>query len=97
MWSEYCGTIDGLIYIVDAADHERLEESLKELIKLLNMPELADTPIVVFGNKIDKKQAIREEEFREVMGLPYHETLGKDKNKPNPAARNIEVFMCSVY
>ena len=55
MWSEYCGTIDGLIYIVDAADHDRLEESKKELAKLLNMPELADTPIVVFGNKIDKK------------------------------------------
>ena len=61
------------------------------------MPELKDTPVVVFGNKVDKREATSEEEFREVMGLPYHMTKGKDPNQQNPGAcGTIEVFMCSV-
>ena len=90
-WSEYCGTLDGLIYMVDTSDHARLQESKAELHKLLNMPELAETPIVIFGTKIDKKEAIREEELREVLELPYHVTYGKTK-QGNPGARPIEIF-----
>ena len=31
------------------------------------------------------------------MGLPFHETKGKDPNQYNQGAKaNIEVFMCSV-
>ncbi len=51
-------------------------------------------PFVIFGNKIDKKEALTEEELREVLGLPYHITMGKG-NK-NAGARAIEIFMCSV-
>jgi len=36
------------------------------------MPELQNVPFVVFGNKADKKESLKEEEFREVMGLLYH-------------------------
>ncbi len=61
------------------------------------MQELKDVPFVVFGNKVDKKEALKEEEFRSVMGLEYHLTKGKDPSAYNPGARsNIEVFMCSV-
>ena len=83
--------------MVDAADQNRLGEAKAELDSLLQMPELQNLPVVVFGNKVDKKEALKEEEFREIMGLPFHLTKGKDPNKLNPGARcNIEVFMCSV-
>ena len=83
--------------MVDAADINRLQEAKAELDSLLIMPELKDVPIVVFGNKVDKKEALKEEEFREVMNLPFHLTKGKDVNNFNPGAKgNIEVFMCSV-
>ena len=50
-----------------------------------------------FKGKKDKKEALKEEEFRGVMGLEYHLTKGKDPQNYNPSARaNIEVFMCSV-
>ena len=96
-WREYAGTVDGVIFMVDAADIQRLPEAKEELESLLNMPELKDTPVVVFGNKVDKKEALKEEEFRDAMGLPYHMTKGKDPNQQNPGATaTIEVFMCSV-
>uniref|UniRef100_A0A7S3FSA9 Uncharacterized protein n=1 Tax=Strombidium rassoulzadegani TaxID=1082188 RepID=A0A7S3FSA9_9SPIT len=83
--------------MVDAADHNRLTEAKTELESLLMMPELKSLPVVVFGNKVDKKDALSEEQFREVMGLEYHVTKGKDVSNANPTARaNIEVFMCSV-
>ena len=51
--------------MVDAADHTRLPEAKKELDSLLEMPELQNVPFVVFGNKIDKRDALQEEPFRE--------------------------------
>ena len=95
-WAEYCGTLDGIIFMVDAAEQVRMEESKKELDKLLDMPELSSVPFIVFGNKIDKKESLKEEELREVLGLPFHQTFGKDPAQKNPGARPIELFMCSV-
>ena len=82
--------------MVDAAEIARLDESKAELTKLLEMPELANVPFVVFGNKIDKKESLKEEELREVLGLPFHQTYGKGADTKNPGTRTIELFMCSV-
>ena len=71
-WENYYAQVDGIIYMVDAADKERLNESKKELEELLQMPDLAEVPFVIFGNKIDIKDAVSEEELREIMGLHYH-------------------------
>ena len=65
--------------MVDAADIVRLEEAKAELDGLMVMQELKDVPIVVFGNKIDRKEALKEDEFREALQLPYHLTKGKDQ------------------
>eukprot|EP00349_Pseudokeronopsis_sp_Brazil_P011154 CAMPEP_0202977250 /NCGR_PEP_ID=MMETSP1396-20130829/84145_1 /ASSEMBLY_ACC=CAM_ASM_000872 /TAXON_ID= /ORGANISM="Pseudokeronopsis sp., Strain Brazil" /LENGTH=206 /DNA_ID=CAMNT_0049715973 /DNA_START=285 /DNA_END=905 /DNA_ORIENTATION=- len=88
--------LDGIIFIIDAADRERLPEAKKELDTLLEMSELQTVPFVVFGNKIDKKESLKEEELREYFGLHFHSTMGKDPKQKNPGARPIEVFMCSV-
>ena len=53
--------MDGIIFIVDAADVNRLGEVKEEIEGLLKMPELKDVPVVVFGNKVDKKEALKEE------------------------------------
>ena len=79
-WREYAGAVDRIIFMVDAADINRLNEARNELESLLVMPELKDVPIVVFGNKVDKKEAYKEEEFRDAIGLPFHLTKGKDMN-----------------
>ena len=60
------------------------------------MPELQNVPFVIFGNKIDIKNSLKEEELRDIFQLPYHQTYGKDPNQKNPGARPIEIFMCSV-
>ena len=79
-WREYAGSVDGIVFMIDAADINRLVEAKIELENLLSMHELAEVPVLVFGNKFDRKEALKEEEFRDVMGLPHHLTKGKDPN-----------------
>mmetsp|Transcript_45212 Transcript_45212/g.62867 ORF Transcript_45212/g.62867 Transcript_45212/m.62867 type:complete len:193 (+) Transcript_45212:112-690(+) len=94
-WKSYFPKMDGIIYLVDAADRDRFDESRKELNMLLETPEIAKVPIVILGNKIDKKDAASEEEIRENFSLLSKTSWGQDKVSEIDG-RPIEVFMCSV-
>ena len=45
--------LSGMVYAVDAADHERFAESKTELDGLLTLEGLSKMPVCVLGNKID--------------------------------------------
>jgi len=57
-WPHYYDDIDVLIYVVDAADKRRLEETGVELQTLLSEEKLANTPLLVFANKMDLATAL---------------------------------------
>ena len=73
-----------------------MAESKDELDRLMESPALQNVPIVVLGNKIDKKGAASEEELREYFGLLPHMTAGRKVKGRVEGVRPIEVFMCSV-
>ena len=54
-------------YMVDAADHDKLEASRNELHNLLDKPQLQGIPILVLGNKRDLDGALDEKELIERM------------------------------
>ena len=60
------------------------------------MPHLRNVPFLIFGNKIDVKEALKEKDLREVFGLSSRMTFGKRPATLNPGARPIELFMCSA-
>ncbi|KAJ8928136.1 hypothetical protein NQ314_019316 [Rhamnusium bicolor] len=55
------------IYMVDAADPDKIEASRNELHNLLDKPQLAGIPVLVLGNKRDKPQALDENGLIERM------------------------------
>jgi len=93
IWKDYCHQVDGIVFLVDAADSDRFEESRKELANLLASQDLKDVPFLVLGNKVDKKGAVGEKDLRDSLGLKN--TTGKSKNTEK-GIRPVELFMCSV-
>merc|ERR1712217_491879 len=96
IWKDYFATVDGIIFLVDAADRTRFQEAKEELSHLLEDQALAAVPFVVLGNKIDIPTAASEDELRNQLGLYSHMTYGRETRKNDSGVRPIELFMVSV-
>lgn len=59
----------GLIFVVDSNDRERIQEAHDELSKMLNEDELRDAILLIFANKMDLPQAMSVAEITEKLGL----------------------------
>ena len=51
LWRHYFQNTQGLIFVVDSNDRERINEAKEELMRMLNEDELRDAAILVFANK----------------------------------------------
>jgi len=95
LWKDYLQAVDGVVYIVDVADENRLEESKEEFYHLLTeVEELKCVPILILGNKIDKVDAWSEREISSYFELDQYRT-GKDRVMKGKD-RALELFMCSI-
>lgn len=69
LWKSYARKADGIIYVVDSSDKERLEEAKIELIKLLKSPETQGLPVVVLANKQDLPGSVDSSEVEKMLSL----------------------------
>ncbi|VDK82162.1 unnamed protein product [Dibothriocephalus latus] len=53
LWRHYYTGTQGLIFVVDSADRDRIEEAQIELHRIANDKEMQDAIILVFANKQD--------------------------------------------
>jgi len=94
VWKDYFPAVDGVVFLVDVADTERLNESKRELLSLMGDETIANAPVLILGNKIDKQGAVSEDQIRQFFGI---QTTGKGKVPIDQLqSRPIEIFMCSV-
>merc|ERR1712150_41526 len=93
IWKDYLAAVDGIIFLVDAADRTRFQEAREELHRLLEEPSLAQVPFAVLGNKIDIPVAASEDELRHHLGLYQHMTAGREMKKGDQRVRPLELFM----
>jgi len=80
MWERYCRGVTAIVYVrvaivcsffgsyvVDAADHEKIEVSKKELCELLARPSLGGIPLLVLANKLDLPGALSADQLIAAM------------------------------
>ncbi|ORC85587.1 ADP-ribosylation factor 3 [Trypanosoma theileri] len=68
-WRHYFGETDVLIFVIDAADLQRLEEAQKELHHILEEEKLKNIPLLVFANKQDLLGAVSADEVATILRL----------------------------
>lgn len=69
LWRHYFTGTNALIYVVDSSDSNRLDESHKELMRVIRDKELENCLLVVLANKQDVSGAITPKELIERFGL----------------------------
>uniref|UniRef100_H9H1G6 ADP-ribosylation factor n=1 Tax=Meleagris gallopavo TaxID=9103 RepID=H9H1G6_MELGA len=69
LWRHYFQNTQGLIFVVDSNDRERVQESAEELQKMLQEDELRDAVLLVFANKQDMPNAMAVSELTDKLGL----------------------------
>ncbi|CAL5371029.1 unnamed protein product [Camellia sinensis] len=69
LWRHYFQNTQGLIFVVDSNDRERILEARDELHRMLNEDELRDATLLVFANKQDLPNAMNVAEITDKLGL----------------------------
>lgn len=68
-WRNYFESTDGLIWVVDSADRQRMEDCQRELQSLLVEERLAGATLLIFANKQDLPGALSSNAIREALEL----------------------------
>lgn len=76
LWRHYFTNTQGVIFVVDSNDHDRIDDSRgydksakDELHKMLQEDELRDAALLVLANKQDLPNAMKVQEITERLGL----------------------------
>eukprot|EP00826_Nyctotherus_ovalis_P049226 TRINITY_DN591_c0_g1_i1.p1 TRINITY_DN591_c0_g1~~TRINITY_DN591_c0_g1_i1.p1 ORF type:complete len:181 (+),score=53.96 TRINITY_DN591_c0_g1_i1:53-595(+) len=70
LWRHYYQNTQGLIFVVDSNDHDRIDDAREELQRMLAEEELKDAVVLVFANKQDLTGAMTPADVVEKLGLP---------------------------
>ncbi|XP_008327473.1 ARF GTPase 2a [Cynoglossus semilaevis] len=69
LWRHYFQNTQGLIFVVDSNDRERIGEAKDELCRMLSEDELRDAALLVFANKQDLPNACNAAEITDKLNL----------------------------
>ena len=69
LWRHYFQNTNGLIFVVDSNDRERMAGAREELNKMLVEDELRDATLLVYANKQDLPNAMSTAEVTDKLGL----------------------------
>ncbi|XP_065638144.1 ADP-ribosylation factor 2-like isoform X3 [Quercus suber] len=69
LWRHYFQNTQGLIFVVDSNDCDRVVEARDELHRMLNEDELREAVLLVFANKQDLPNAMNVAKITDKLGL----------------------------
>ena len=69
LWRHYYQNTQGVIFVVDSNDQDRIEDARNELERMLAEDELRDAVLLIFANKQDLPKAMSPSSLTEQLGL----------------------------
>ncbi|CAK8694190.1 ADP-ribosylation factor 6-like [Clavelina lepadiformis] len=69
LWRHYYTGTQGLIFVIDCADRDRIEEARTELHRIVNDREMKDAVILVYANKQDLPDVLTPTEVQQKLEL----------------------------
>lgn len=69
LWRHYFANTDGIIFVVDSNDRERIAEAEQELHNMLDEEELRNSVLLVFANKQDLPNSMSTAELTDKLKL----------------------------
>uniref|UniRef100_A0A4W5LNI4 ADP-ribosylation factor n=1 Tax=Hucho hucho TaxID=62062 RepID=A0A4W5LNI4_9TELE len=69
LWKHYYQNTQGLIFVVDSNDPERINDATEELQNMLEEDQLRDVVLLVFANKQDLPNAMSVSDITNKLGL----------------------------
>jgi hypothetical protein len=68
LWRHYFNNTDGLIFVVDSLDRDRIDRAREEFTSIINDPFMRNSAILIFANKQDMKNCLSAAEIRGADG-----------------------------
>lgn len=69
LWKSYTRCTDGIVFVVDSVDAERMEEAKTELHKIARSSETQGVPVLIVANKQDLRHSLSVEEIEKMLAL----------------------------
>jgi len=69
LWPHYYEQTDGVVFVIDSNDRDRLPMVKEELHALMSHKELNETPFLILANKQDLPNAIRRDDLKKFLEL----------------------------
>ncbi|KAK6171412.1 ADP-ribosylation factor-like protein 4C [Patella vulgata] len=69
LWKSYLRSADGIIFVIDSSDKERMEEAKIELNKFVKSHNTSKLPTLVIANKQDLQEALDPEEIEKMLSI----------------------------
>ncbi|XP_062137637.1 ADP-ribosylation factor-like protein 4C, partial [Drosophila sulfurigaster albostrigata] len=69
LWRSYTRCTDGILFVVDSVDTERMEEAKMELMRTAKCPDNQGVPVLILANKQDLPNACCPKELEKLLGL----------------------------
>ncbi|XP_018804602.1 PREDICTED: ADP-ribosylation factor-like protein 4A [Bactrocera latifrons] len=95
LWRSYTRCTDGILFVVDSVDVERMEEAKMELMRTVKCPDNQGVPVLILANKQDLPGARNPKELEKLLGL--HELLYPAMYTQNtrPSSSSTGSIVCS--
>lgn len=85
-WRKFMDATNGLIFVIDSSDFQRIDEAREELLRVLEYEEAKGLPLLILSNKIDLSSHVTPQDI--IRGLHLKELRDRDYNLIETSALN---------